>query len=139
NGFVDDEWGWNFVRDDNATADDNDHGTLVAGIVGGRADNGRGSRGVVDPVRLMSVKCTDRFGLGTTAAAVQAIQYAVENGATILNASWGGETFGPALYETVRWAGERGVLLVAAGGNAGKDHDAGKGANYPAALRLPNG
>ncbi len=137
NGFADDQFGWNFVEDNHLIDDEFDHGTLVSGIIAAKANNHVGSRGVNDQARLMILKIMDGFGVGTTANAIRALTYAVEQGAKIINASWGGTHHDGALLETLRWVGEQGVLVVAAAGNAGEDNADGK-PTYPAAYQLTN-
>src|SRR5207248_2592435 len=84
--------GWNFLTYNNTTspADDNGHGTIVSGIIGAVGDNGVGMTGINWHVSLMPLKiCTD-FGSCDLTAAASAIQYAVDHGAKIINASYGG-------------------------------------------------
>ncbi len=139
NGFIDDVHGWNFVDGNNVVEDDHDHGTMCAGIIGAVANNGKGSRGVTGKVKLMAVKSLDENGMGTTANAVSAIQYAVNNGAQIINASWGGTTYNQALSDSIQWAAGKNVLFIAAAGNDGVNNDAGSSvATYPATYALPN-
>ena len=123
NGFVDDWRGWNFVNNDNDPYDDNDHGTHVAGIIGAVGNNGQGITGVCWQVRIMSVKFLNSWGWGTTADAVEAIDYAAMMGASIINASWGGTGFSQTLLDSIHAAGERDVLFVAAAGNSRQDLD----------------
>jgi hypothetical protein len=86
----------------------------------------------------MAVKFLDANGSGTSADAVSAIEYAVKNGASIINASWGGTNYDPALYEMIQWAGEKDVLFIAAAGNDGKNNDTDAKPIYPASFRLAN-
>jgi thermitase len=138
NGFIDDINGWNFVDDDNDPNDEGGHGTFCAGLIGARADNEKGTRGVNARVSLMALKTMDKVGYGTTASAIAAIEYAVNNGATVINASWGGSKYDPALFDTVKWAGDHDVVFVAAAGNSRVDNDASVNRTYPASFRLPN-
>ncbi|MCB0406262.1 MAG: S8 family serine peptidase, partial [Bdellovibrionales bacterium] len=138
NGYVDDRFGWNFVDQNSDINDNNNHGTLVSGILAARAGNGEGSRGVLGSASILVAKCTDKYGIGTTATAIEAIEYAVHQGARIINASWGTQTFDPALYNAIRWAGEQGAIVVAAAGNQGWDHDYPQTRTYPAAFALDN-
>jgi len=87
-GFVDDVHGVDLANHDADPMDDAGHGTHVAGIIGARGDNRRGTAGVNWKVRLMPVKFLDANGMGDTAGAAQAIDYAVANGAQVINASW---------------------------------------------------
>ena len=137
NGFTDDWWGWNFGEGNNDPRDTNGHGSFCAGIVGAKAGNQKGARGVNWQVKLMALKFLDSDGGGSTESAISSIVYAVENGASVINASWGGNSFDQALYDTVKWAGDRGVLFVAAAGNSGRNNDIDLNPMYPASFRLP--
>lgn len=137
NGWVDDRWGWNFVHQNNEPLDDNGHGSFCAGIIGADWGNGKGSKGINQSVSLLSVKILDSFGQGSTATAIEGIDYAVRNGAHIVNMSWGGLRFDPALYDVIRQAIRKGVLFVAAAGNSGANNDESESAVYPASFELP--
>lgn len=129
NGYADDIWGWNFVEDNNdprpsvfdlAQADIADgtlhHGTLVAGIIGAAANNNQFSAGLNWDVQLMNLKVVGNSGSIATARISEAIRYAVDNGAHIINIS----LIGPPeenLKSAVRYAYEKGVAVIAASGN----------------------
>lgn len=123
NGFVDDCRGWNFVSKNNNPRDDNNHGTHTSGILGALTNNGLGVAGANWDVQIMPVKFLNASGSGFTSDAVDAIDYAVRNGASILNNSWGGTGFDPALLDAIKRARDAGVLFVAAAGNSGTDND----------------
>jgi subtilisin family serine protease len=95
-----------------------------------------GVTGVAWDVNIMALKFLDENGEGNTADAANAIDYAVQHGARVVNASWGGPSFSQALYGAIRRAGERGTLVVAAAGNEGVNAD--NRPDYPAAFDLPN-
>ncbi|MFQ5718151.1 MAG: choice-of-anchor D domain-containing protein [Acidobacteriota bacterium] len=136
NGFVDDIHGWSFVHGSNDPSDDNGHGTHVSGILGAVGDNGVGIAGVSWKVRLLPLKFLASNGGGTTAGAIGAIDYAVDIGAQIINASWGGDNFSQALFDAIDRAGAAGVLFVASAGNSGRNID--NSPSYPAAFDLDN-
>ncbi|RMD99944.1 MAG: hypothetical protein D6812_10595, partial [Deltaproteobacteria bacterium] len=92
NGYVDDLHGWDFV-DENADEHVTSHGTHVAGIIGAVGNNHEGLVGVNWRVSLMWLRFLDSQGAGTMTDAAEAIVYAVENGARIINGSWGGIDF----------------------------------------------
>jgi subtilisin family serine protease len=135
-GFDDDLHGADFIANDSDPEDDGGHGTHVAGIIGAQGNNSTGITGVNWDVNVMGLKFLDENGEGNTADAANAIDYAVAHGARVVNASWGGPSFSQALYGSIKRAGERGVLLVAAAGNEGDNADSKP--DYPAAFDLPN-
>jgi subtilisin family serine protease len=134
NGYIDDRLGWDFVNHDWKVGDDNGHGTHVAGTIGARGNNGIGISGVAWQVKLMSLKVLDSSGSGYISDAVAAIDYAADNGARIINASFGSTEFSRALYDAFHAAGEMGILTVAAAGNSGVNTD--EKPHYPASFRL---
>lgn len=117
NGYVDDNLGYDFVSGDNDPFDDNQHGTHVAGTVGAKGNNGLGTAGLCWEVSLMAVKAFDENGNATVADAIAGIRYAVQNGARIINASWGLDEKSRSLEEAALYAADAGVLMVAAAGN----------------------
>src|SRR4030042_6641530 len=141
NGYPDDCKGWNFVDGNNDPMDDLGHGTHVAGIIGAVGNNGTGVAGVMWNVKLMALKFLDSEGYGTVSDEVEGIDYAVENGAKIINASFGGLTYSSSEYQAIERANTAGVLFVASAGNGGDD---GIGDNndltphYPSSYNLSN-
>ena len=129
NGYVDDCYGWDFVGYDNSPWDGNNHfhGTHVAGIIGARRDT-VGIAGVAPDVTIMDLRVLDTRGSGYTSGFAQAIRYAVDNGAHIINMSLGSQPgtsrsgFG-SVEQAVQYAQSRGVLIVAAAGNSNVDID----------------
>ena len=108
----------------------------MAGIIGAQGNNAIGVTGVNWDVNVMALKFLDENGEGNTADAANAIDYAVAHGARVVNASWGGPSFSQALYGSIKRAGDRGVMVVAAAGNEGVNADVKP--DYPAAFDLPN-
>ncbi|PLX93926.1 MAG: hypothetical protein C0621_06540 [Desulfuromonas sp.] len=124
NGYTDDMHGWNFVTSGSPNDDDEDgHGTHVAGIIAAEGDNQLGISGVNWQVRLMPLKFLNALGLGSIADAAEAIYYAVDNGATIINASYTYTGSQTVEQNAIMYAREAGVLVVAAAGNMGVDND----------------
>lgn len=117
NGYIDDERGYDFVSQDSDPMDDHSHGTHVAGIIGASGNNKIGVTGVCWKIRLMAVKAFDENGDGDLAGIIAAIHYAVNNGAQIINGSWGGPERSRALEDAIAEANNAGVLFVAAAGN----------------------
>ncbi len=136
NGYVDDWRGWNFVSNNNNPMDDNGHGTHVAGTIGAVGNNGIGVAGVNWHVSLMPLKFIGANGSGTAADAVSAILYAAQQGADVLNNSWGGDQYSQALADAISAADSHGSLFVAAAGNSTSNNDTAP--TYPASYDLPN-
>ena len=138
NGFVDDVHGVDFINGTGSVADPNGHGTHCCGIIGARGDNGVGVCGVCWRVRLMPLRFLDSKGYGTTADAVDAIEYAIAHGASVINASWGGEPDedDALLKEAIERASDAGVLFVCAAGNDSMDID--ETPSLPASFDCPN-
>jgi subtilisin family serine protease len=116
NGFIDDVKGWDFINLDNAPLDDNMHGTHVAGIAGAVGNNGIGISGAAWNVKLMPIKVFQSTGQGNSSTIASGVEYAVNNGATILNMSFG--SFGESLtLKTVLENAYATAILVAGAGN----------------------
>jgi subtilisin family serine protease len=145
NGFIDDVRGWDFVDalsgaasedynfPDNDPADRHGHGTHVAGIIAAVGNNEKGIAGVAWNCQIMAVragyKTASGGGVLESFDAAQAILYAVNNGAKILNLSWGDYQKSHLIEEALAVAAESGVLICAAAGN-----DNSQALVYPAAL-----
>ena len=146
--YTDDELGgFNDINGYDATSeirdpmDDNGHGTHSAGIIGAEGDNGEGIAGINWNVKIMPLKFLGRGGFGSTNDAIEAINYAIDrkkNGVNVrvISASWGSTSKSKALEDTIRAAGDAGILFVAAAGNDGSDND--RRPHYPSNYDLPN-
>jgi subtilisin family serine protease len=136
NGLRGDCHGWNWYA---GSADiDNgsygSHGASVAGTVGARANNGQGLAGVAPGVTIMPLVIGGGQNVSVTAGA-EAIRYAVDHGADVINASWGGAFSGPALdvlRSAMAYAAAHDVLFVTAAGNDSGNRDTSP--VYPASL-----
>lgn len=128
NGYIDDINGWDFDGNNNTIYDGttDDHGTHVAGTIGGKGGNGTGVAGVNWDVRIIQAKFLGRNG-GTTANAVLAVDYITglktRHGLNIVatNNSWGGGGFSQALQDAIGRAEAANILFIAAAGNGGSD------------------
>jgi len=128
NGYVDDTQGWDFVHSDALPQDDQSHGSHVAGIAAAETNNHTGVAGVSWGARLMALKALNQNGDGTWMDVSSAIVYSVDNGARIINMSFGSADSSQAIEAAVDYAVGNGCLLVASAGNGGT------GVFYPAAL-----
>ncbi|UFH35598.1 S8 family serine peptidase [Flavobacterium acetivorans] len=117
NGFIDDIRGWDFINNDNAPLDDNMHGTHVAGIAGAAGGNNLGIAGAVWNVKLMALKVFQSNGEGNASTIALAIQYASNNGAKIINMSFGSFVESITMRNALENAYATSVLVAAAGNN----------------------
>jgi subtilisin family serine protease len=161
NGFIDDTIGWDFASNDNKPYDlsvdpaqllfgggNPGHGTHCAGNVAARADNGKGTVGVAPNIQIMALRFLTEKGEGTTANAIKAIKYAVDNGARVLSNSWGsegeeaGDPENKALRDMVQYSQDHNSLFIAAAGNGhrgvGYDNDSDSKPGYPASYDNAN-
>ena len=162
NGYIDDVIGWDMIDNDNKPYDlagstldivlkgaNPGHGTHCAGNVAAVGNNGKGIAGVAPEAKIMALRFIGNEG-GTTADAIKAIRYAVDNGAKVLSNSWGSSGEDPkeatenqALRDAVQYAQDKGVLFIAAAGNGdqmgkGYDNDSSKVPAYPASYPHDN-
>lgn len=146
NGYIDDIRGWDFVTQtncypgedctgtpDNDPMDFHGHGTAVSGIASAVTDNGVGIAGAGWKVKIMALRAGyaragDGKGELLVSDAANAIRYAADNGADIINLSWGGE-FSSTIKNSIDYAANKDVLIIGAAGNEGNDTK-----YYPASL-----
>ncbi|MCY7378982.1 MAG: S8 family serine peptidase [Gemmatimonadaceae bacterium] len=132
NGYVDDVYGWDFAGNNASVFDgvNDDHGTHVAGTIGGVGGNGAGVAGVCWSVKLMDAKFLGTNG-GTTANAIKAVDYFTDlktrHGINLVatSNSWGGGGFSQGLADAIERANAAGILFVAAAGNSTVNCDGG--------------
>lgn len=143
NGYIDDVNGWDFIgnltflqainrqwqpdNDPKPVYTSNDHGTHVSGCASAATNNGVGVASYGFNTKLMPIKCgSDNWNSGGTRGifrGFEGIVYAAENGANIINCSWGGSGYNPAEQEIVNSIVESGVLIVASAGNDSENID----------------
>lgn len=123
NGVVDDVHGYNAVTRKGDPMDDNGHGTQVAGIIGAVGNNRKGSVGVAWEATMMPLKFLDEEGFGSTSNGILCLEYAAENGADLVNASWGSGRRSRSLQRTIRNLGNSGIFMVTAAGNDNQNLD----------------
>jgi subtilisin family serine protease len=111
--------GVNLVNGDASSADDNGHGTSVAGVIAALANNGVGGSGVCGSCSILPIKAMGADGKGDLATVATAIVRATDMGARVIDLSLGGPAGMDALKQAVDYANSKGVLVVAAAGNSG--------------------
>jgi hypothetical protein len=111
---------YDFINDDDTADDDHSHGTHVSGSAAATTNNGTGIAGLGWEAMILPIKVLDSQGDGDSADLAQAIRYAADHGADVINMSLGGPVDCPlAVQEAADYAHARGVVLVAASGNHG--------------------
>jgi thermitase len=141
NGVVDDVHGYNAILNSGNPFDDHAHGTHCAGTIGAVGNNGIGITGVAWKVKIMALKFLAANGSGSDVNAIKTINYAVNmrnvgGNLKVLNNSWGGSGYNPALKQAIEAANDVGILFVVAAGNSNLNNDASP--TYPAGYDVPN-
>ncbi len=124
NGFVDDVDGYNFASDSNWTGPEGDwpenkHGTHVAGLAAARFDNNIGIVGVHGAAKIMSINVFGQNGFSRSSILENAIRYAADKRADIINMSLGGREYSRTMRAALQYAIQRGSFIVTAAGNDG--------------------
>ena len=140
NDFLDDLYGWDFGGNDNDPTynEGDDHGTHVAGIIAARGNNGLGVAGTAWNVKVMLLKVADSGGDMLESYIIDAIDYAITNGARVVNCSFGGDTSEPDELTAFTALREAGILAMCAAGNDGVNLDRSDNNNFPAEYDLDN-
>ncbi len=121
NGYVDDVIGWDFYGDDGKPWDHDGHGTFVAGILAATWNNGAGIAGINPRARIMVLKALNNFGHSRASYVAEAIAYAADHGARVINLSVGGPGTTEVEREAIRYAWRKGAVVVVAAGNQSVD------------------
>ncbi len=111
--------GYDYIEEDNIPQDANGHGTHVAGIIAAVTNNSSGIAGISWGGRIMPLRVLDAYGNGSYADTAEAIRYAADHGAQVINMSIGGTKYSEVLESAVNYAVSLGVVMVAATGNSG--------------------
>lgn len=134
NGYIDDVVGYDFtdqprllgggdyLYEDPIPWDDNQHGTLVAGIIGAKCDNNKGGCGIAPESRLMILRAFAASGNGEDDDIARAIVYATDNGVQILNFSFGDIYPSQMMHAAIQYAYSQGVVMVGSAGNGTGDN-----------------
>ena len=121
--------GYDFVNDDTNAADDNGHGTWVAGIIAAKPNDGYGIAGISWSDKILPVKIMTREGTGSTSDLISGIRWAADHGATVINMSVGGFPYTQGVQDAINYAWNKRVVLVGAAGNNNRDEKF-----YPASM-----
>ncbi|HEY3804379.1 MAG TPA: S8 family serine peptidase [Kofleriaceae bacterium] len=126
---------YNFVADNNHADDDHGHGSHVTGTIAQATNNGIGVAGIALDVKIMPLKVLSASGSGSVAGIGDAIRYAADHGAKVINMSLGGAFPSRVLKKAVEYAHAKGVTVVCAAGNEGRGR-VGYPAAYPGAIAV---
>lgn len=110
--------GYDFVNDKKEASDDHGHGTHVAGTIAQSTNNRYGVAGVAYQAKIMPLKVLSAAGFGTISDIAEAIRFAADNHADIINMSLGGGGASTMMEDAINYAHEKGVVIVAAAGNS---------------------
>ena len=119
NGYTDDIIGWDFLANHNSPWDHDGHGTLVAGIIAADSDNGTGIAGINPHARVMVLKALNAFGHSRASYIANAVRYAADNGARVINISASGPGLTEIEKHAVEHARSKGAVVIVAAGNDG--------------------
>ena len=125
--------GYDFVNDKIDAFDDNGHGTHVAGTIAQSTNNNYGVTGIAYKAKIMPLKVLSAGGGGTVSDIAEAIKFAADHNADIINLSLGGSGESNLMQEAIDYAYSKGVVIIAAAGNAGQN-SAGYPGRYPKVL-----
>jgi len=126
---------YDFVGNDTHANDDHAHGSHVTGTIAQMTNNGIGVAGVARNVQIMPLKVLSGSGSGSVAGIADAIRYAADNGAKVMNMSLGGAFPSRVLKKAVEYAHKKGVVVVCAAGNESRGK-VGYPAAYPGAIAV---
>jgi serine protease len=127
--------GYNFLSNNANAADDHGHGTHVAGTIAQSTNNKIGVAGVAPDVAIMPLKVLSARGSGSVAAIAQSIRWAADHGANVINMSLGGPMSIGSMKSAVKYAHDKGVVVIAAAGNDGRGK-VGYPAGYPGVIAV---
>lgn len=117
NGFIDDVYGWDFVNNDNDPRDDNGHGTRMAGVIGANGNNEIGFAGVNLKSKLMIIKVMDDQKVASNSNIVKGLEYAIRNGARVINMSYAAKTPSETEKIAIEAAFQENIIMCGGTGN----------------------
>ncbi|MDQ7824113.1 MAG: S8 family peptidase [Candidatus Eremiobacteraeota bacterium] len=119
---------YNFVSKDTHANDDHAHGSHVAGTIAQTTNNKKGVAGIAYNCKIMPLKVLSSAGMGKTSDIADAIKYAADHGAKVINMSLGGRFSSSVMHDACKYAYQKGVTIVCAAGNERSER-----ISYPAA------
>ena len=122
--------GYDFVNKDAFPNDDQGHGTHVSGTIAESTDNNEGVAGLAFECKIMPLKVLSATGSGSSRDIAEAIRWAADHGANVINMSLGGPFPDELMGSACAYAKKKGVAIVCAAGNSGRE-----GVGYPAAYK----
>ncbi len=122
--------GYDFVAKDALPNDDQGHGTHVAGTIAESTNNDEGVAGLAFEATVMPLKVLSASGSGTSADIADAIRWAADHGANVINMSLGSPYSDKLMKAACEYAKNKGVVIICAAGNSGRE-----GVGYPAAYK----
>jgi subtilisin family serine protease len=128
--------GFNAFTGGNDSGDDQGHGTITAGVLGAAGNNGKGICGVAWRVQIMSCKCLDSSASGSDSTVIACIEYAITNGAKIMNSSFDSPGYSQSVSNAIRSARDAGIIFVASAGNNAANVDVTP--RYPSCYQIDN-
>ena len=131
-------YGFDAFNGTNRPTDGTGHGTMVAGILGGVGNNGKGVTGVAWRLQIMACKCLDNSGIGSDSTLIACLDYARTNGARIINASLDSPSYSSALSNAIAATRDAGILFVASAGNGNPGRNIDLSPSYPSCYKIDN-
>ncbi len=122
--------GYDFVKDSDHANDDHGHGTHVAGTIAQSTNNGKGVAGMAYHAKIMPLKVLSKQGFGSAADIADAIRFAADEGAHVINMSLGGGPRSFVMQSAVNYARKKGLVIACAAGNGGRGR-----VEFPAAYK----
>lgn len=135
NGYIDDINGANTIYKDGNIADDNNHGTHVAGVISAKTNNNLGISGVTSNTRIMAIKSMNSRGYGRDSEIASGVLYAAYNGAKVINMSLGG-SYSQVWKDALDTAISLGIIPVVSAGNGNNYSPAWFPASYRPAITV---
>lgn len=121
NGYIDDVIGWDFFNGSKKPWDYDGHGTFVTGVIAATQNNGLGIAGINPNAKIMVLKALNSFGHTRASFIAEAVLYAANHGAQVINLSVGGKNRTRAEERAIAYALSKGIVVVVASGNEGVD------------------